>query len=179
MISGLSRVFRHPAYITLSIGVALVVFAFAVLLPNFSLLAQVLPSQSIELYDKISLVFNLFQSIQTNFTTLSATYTILIAIFFGMNVALFAYFIRRQKALIKSTNSAASIGGLVSGLFGIGCAACGTFILSWVLGLIGVVGIISYLPLGGEEFGILGVVLLVYSVVATANKINPPQVCKI
>lgn len=179
MIGGLSRVFRHPSYIALSVGVALVVFAFVVLLPNFSLLAQVLPSQSIELSNKISLVFNLFQSIQTNFTTLSATYTILIAILFGMNVALFAYFIRRQKALIKSTNSAASIGGLVSGLFGIGCAACGTFILSWVLGFIGIAGVISYLPLGGEEFGILGVVLLVYSVVATANKINSPQVCKV
>lgn len=177
MTGGLYRVFRHPVYIALSAGVALLVFAFAVLLPNFSLLTQVLPSQSIGLSDKVSLILSMFKSIQTNFTALSATYTILISILFGVNVSLFTYFVRKQKAVIKSTNSVAGIGGLVSGIFGIGCVACGTFILTWVLGLIGVAGIISFLPLGGEEFGILGVVLLVYAVVVTAKKINAEQIC--
>lgn len=178
MISGLSKVFRHPVYIAISVIIALLVFTFAVLLPNFALLSQVIPSQSISLDDKISLIFSLFESIQTNFTTLSATYTILISILFGINVSLFAYFIRRQKEVIKSTSPVASIGGLVSGIFGIGCAACGTFILTWVLGLIGVAGIISYLPLRGEEFGILGVILLLYSVVITSKKISSPQTCE-
>ena len=177
MINGLYRVFRNPLYIVLSACVALAVFTFAVLLPNFTLLSQILPSQSIELSDKVSLIFSLFESIQTNFTAVSATYTILIAILFGMNVSLFTYFVRKQKTVIKGTNSVAGIGGLVSGMFGIGCAACGTFILTWVLGLIGAVGLISFLPLRGGEFGILGVVLLVYAVVATAKKISKPQVC--
>lgn len=179
MIAGLYRVFSNPVYIVLSVGIALVVFTFAVLLPNFPLLSQILPSQSIELSDKVSLIFSLFESIQTNFTAVSATYTILIAILFGMNVSLFTYFVYKQKAIIKGTNSVAGIGGLVSGIFGIGCAACGTFILTWVLGLIGAASIISFLPLGGEEFGILGVVLLVYAVVVTAKKISTPQVCAI
>jgi len=179
MIDGLYRVFRHPTYIALSVGIAVLVFSFAVLLPNFPLLSQILPSQSIELGDKISLIFSLFESIQTNFTTVSATYTILIAILFGMNVSLFVYFIRKQKAIIKSADSVAGVGGLVSGIFGIGCAACGTFILTWVLGLFGIVGIISFLPLGGEEFGILGVILLIYAVVVTAKKISKPQMCEV
>ena len=96
-----------------------------------------------------------------------------------MNVSLFTYFVRKQKAVIKSTNSVAGIGGLVSGIFGIGCAACGTFILTWVLGFIGAASIISFLPLGGEEFGILGVALLVYAVVVTAKKISKAQVCEV
>ena len=179
MIVGLYKVFCRPVYIILSVGVTLTVFTFAVLLPNFLLLSQILPSQNIGFGNKVSLIFSLFESIQTNFTAVSATYTILIAILFGMNVSLLAYSIRKQKAAVKTTNSGAGIGGLVSGIFGIGCASCGTFILAWALGLVSAAGIISFLPLGGEEFGILGVILLVYSVVITANKIGVPQVCEI
>ena len=70
------------------------------------------------------------------------------------------------------------IGGLVSGIFGIGCASCGTFILTSVLALVGAGGIVSFLPLGGEEFGILGVVLIGYATYWTAKKIEEPLVCK-
>jgi len=177
MFDGIYRVFRHPAYVTLSMGVALLVFTFAVLLPNFPLLSQVIPSQSISLDNKISLIFSLFESIQTNFTTLSATYTILISVLFGINVSLFTYFIRKQKEVIKATNAVTGIGGLISGLFGIGCAACGTFILTWVLGLVGATSTISLLPLGGEEFGILGVILLLYSTYIILKKMGESTVC--
>ena len=73
----------------------------------------------------------------------------------------------------------AGIGGLVSGVFGIGCAACGTFIFTSVLALFGVGGILAYLPFGGEEFGFLGVALLVYSVYSLTKKITDPLVCPI
>ncbi|QSH39141.1 hypothetical protein JXR01_02430 [Candidatus Kaiserbacteria bacterium] len=177
MMDGIYKVFRSPFYIALSVGIALLIFTFAVLLPNFALLWQILPSPSIELRDKVTLVLSLSESIKTNFTVVSATYTILIAILFGVNVSLFAYFVRKQKTIIRGTNSMAGVGGLISGIFGIGCAACGTFILTWILGFIGAAGIISFLPLGGEEFGILGVALLIYAVVTTAKKISEPQVC--
>ena len=72
-----------------------------------------------------------------------------------------------------------SIGGLVSGIFGIGCAACGTFIFTSVLTLFGVGGILAYLPFGGEEFGFLGVGLLLYSLYTLTKKITDPLVCPI
>lgn len=179
MMRGLGKVFRNVQYILLALGVAFVVFAFAVLLPNTKLLAQVIPDMSIPLGAKLALIGSLFGAIQTNFTLLSASYTIAIAVLFGVNIALFVYYIRAQRGALGGTNSAAGIGGLVSGIFGIGCAACGTFILTWVLGLVGAAGLLSVLPLGGEEFGILGVILLLYAVGITAQKINSPQVCSV
>jgi len=173
------KIFKDIRYVGLASVVALIVFAFAVLIPNTKLLTQIIPNLNISLVVKLNLIFSLFGSIQTNFTILSASYTIAIAILFGINVALFLHYVRNQRTGATKINGAAGIGGLVSGIFGIGCAACGTFILTWVLSLIGAAGIISFLPLGGEEFGILGVILLILSIRMIAKKIISPQTCSV
>jgi len=68
-------------------------------------------------------------------------------------------------------------GACASGLFGVGCAACGTFVLSPVLSFVGASGLIALLPFGGEEFGALGVAMLAFSLVLTARKIGEPLAC--
>ena len=78
---------------------------------------------------------------------------------------------------IMAKNTTFGIGGLVSGVFGIGCASCGTFILSALLGFAGVAGAVAFLPFGGEEFGILGVVLWGFSVYVISKKITGPKIC--
>jgi hypothetical protein len=179
VIKEILKIFRNVRYILLSSGIALVVFALAVLIPNASLLAQIIPDLSISLVVKMNLVFSLFGAIQTNFTILSASYTIAIAVLFGINISLFVYYVRNQRTGVTKINGAAGIGGLVSGIFGIGCAACGTFILTWFLGLIGAASLVAFLPLGGEEFGILGVILLIVSIRMVTKKITDPQTCSV
>jgi len=180
VLLGLKQVFGDIKYILLAAIVALATFTVAILLPNTKLVFQVVPDATIALGAKLRLLFSLFGSIQTNFTVVSAAYTIAIAVLFGINIALFAYYIRSRRSATAAggTNAAAGIGGVVSGMFGIGCAACGTFILTWVLGFIGAAGLISFLPLGGEEFGILGVLLLSFSVYMVAQKVQEAFVCK-
>lgn len=175
-------VFRKPKYLLIAIVVAVGVFTFAVWLPNFSLLSRVLhPDSAGSFSEKAHFLWSLYGSIGTNFTPVSATYTVAIAILFGVNVALFAYYIARARGGVRGVGStgAAGFGGLVSGIFGIGCAACGTFILTSVLTLFGVSGLLVILPLGGEEFGLIGVGLLIYSIYLLTKKINNPLVCKV
>ncbi len=131
--------------------------------------------------EKASFVWSLYGSIGTNFTVVSASYTIAIAILFGVNIALLAYYIARMRGGARrvGSTSAAGFGGLIAGIFGIGCAACGTFIFTSVLALFGASGFLAILPLGGEEFGLLGVLLLMYSIYLLAKKINDPLVCEI
>ncbi|HQU09423.1 MAG TPA: hypothetical protein PLV25_05630, partial [Opitutales bacterium] len=69
--------------------------------------------------------------------------------------------------------------GIASGVLGMGCAACGSFLLTSLLSLFGASWLLSYLPLAGGEFGILGVILLAVSLYMTAKKIQNPAVCKI
>lgn len=180
--SVLKTVFSKFRYLLIAVIVSLLVFSFAVWLPNFSLLSQVLhPDSAGTISEKANFVFSLYGSIGTNFSIVSASYTIAIAILFGINIALLAYYIRRARGGARNVGSsgAAGIGGLVSGIFGIGCAACGTFIFTSVLALFGATGLLVFLPFGGEEFGFIGVGLLVYSVYLLTKKINDPLVCDI
>lgn len=170
-------VFGKTLYVSIAVLTAAVAFTVAVWLPNFALVTQVVTSSSASLAEKVTFVTSLYGSIQTNFTVVSASYTVLIAILFGVSISMFVYYLRRQQGFIQSSASATGLAGLVSGFFGVGCAACGTFILTSVLGLIGAGGVLTYLPLGGEEFGFLGVGLLGYSIYKTSQLIQKPLVC--
>lgn len=177
----LLTVFKKPRYSFLAAVIALVVFTAAVWLPNLSLIGTVLTTSSATFFDKLSFLLSLYWAIGSNFTLFSAIYTVAIAILFGINLTLLIYYIRRVSGGVRGmkVTGAAGIGGLVSGIFGIGCAACGTFILTSVLTLFGATGFLALLPLQGEEFGILGVVLLMYSIYLLLKKIGDPLVCEI
>ena len=72
-----------------------------------------------------------------------------------------------------------SVGGLVTGVFGIGCAACGTFVLTPLLAAVGAGGLIAFLPFGGEEFGVLSTGILGFSIFLTSKKIQNPLICNV
>jgi hypothetical protein len=171
------EVFSEPKYVALSLGISTLVFSFSVWLPNWRLIFAVFASPEVSFLEAISIVFSLFLSIGTNFTVLSATYTVTIAILFGVNIALLAYYMSARRGSLRTHGGALGVGGLVSGIFGIGCASCGTFILTSVLALVGAGGAVAFLPLGGGEFGILGVALIGYATLLIARKISEPAVC--
>lgn len=93
------------------------------------------------------------------------------------------YFLKRRVKEVGKTKGqsgvAAGFLGITSGVFGVGCAACGSFILTSVLSLVGASGALAFLPFGGSEFGIIGVILLAIAIPMTAKQIENPLVCKI
>ncbi len=178
--AGLRQVFTQGRYILLAATTGLAVFIVATWLPNLGLVWQIVTSGSIPLADKAGILVALIGSIGTNFTIFSALSTIAIAVLFGANVAMIAYYFGMRRQLVKragQTGTMASLGGLASGLFGVGCAACGTFVLGPVLTFVGASGLIALLPFGGEEFGALGVSMLGFSLVITARRIAEPVAC--
>src|SRR5262245_295964 len=159
----LKRAFTDPKYGVVAVISALAVFIFATWLPNLGLVWQIIRSASVPLADKLQILAALVGSIETNFTLFSALSTIAIAVLFGTNVVMVAYHLnlrRHFSAEGGKAGAAASLGGLASGLFGVGCAACGTFVLGPVLSLVGAGGVIALLPFGGQEFSVLGIGLL-------------------
>ncbi len=167
---------RIFAYILIGAIISFIVFSLAVFLPNLTLVWTIANSPAL-LSGKFALLVSLYGAIGTNFTLLAASYTILMSLLFGLNVALLIYLVRSRSVGAVGKDAAVSVGGLVSGILGVGCAACGTFILSAVLGLVGAAGLLTLLPLGGEEFGIVGVLLLAYTTYALVKKIREPNVC--
>lgn len=173
------QVFSQTRYAAVAIAVAVIVFVLSVWLPNWRLIIEVLYSFNISLFDKLLILTGLLGSIKTNFTFISAGYTIAIAVLFGVEISLLMFYIKNRRGLSVGSGAFTGFGGLVSGIFGIGCAACGTFLLTSILILFGAGWIITFLPLGGEEFGILGVALLAYSIYTISRKIQKPAVCEI
>ena len=167
------------SYVLIGALVAFVVFTISVWLPNFQFVSDVLFRLSGSFIEKLSLLGSLYGGIETNFTSFSALYTIAIAVLFGLNVSLLVFLIRQRRKASLGGVSVAGIGGFVSGIFGVGCAACGTFVLTSVLSLIGGGALLTALPLGGEEFGILGLLLLGYTTYTLLKKIQEPLVCEV
>ena len=174
----LIQILSKPMYLALVIVVGFLVFTSAIIIPNVAAVSSVFQS-SVTLSTKIQFMFSLYGSIGTNFTLISATYTVLIATFFGIQIALLTYYIRKARGGVMRIKGlgAMSLGGIISGALGIGCAACGTFILTSVLALFGGAGVLAYLPFGGEEFGIIGAGLLTYSIYLLLKKIDKPLTC--
>lgn len=175
----LSEVFSNISYILLAGTLTLFALAFAILLPNLGLIARIFNNTNASLTMKFSIVGNLLLGIQTNFTMFSAGYTIAIALLFGLNLAMIIYLIAKQRSLIGGKTLSVGMGGVLSGLLGIGCASCGAFLLTAVLSSIGAISLLAYLPLHGGELGVLGVVLLLISLVLVSKKITKPTTCKI
>jgi len=179
MLGVLLRVFRKPQYSGVALIVALILMGSALLLPNRQLLVGVLASDSIGFASKFSFVWSLLGSISTNFSPFSAAYLILVAVMFGINIALLIYYIRRRQ--LKDSDKSvqlANLGGAVSALFGIGCMACGSVVLTALFGIFGAGAVIAFLPLHGFEFGIIGIALLSFSIYYIIKRVNDPLVCQ-
>lgn len=178
----LAQVFSNGWYVLLAATIALVTFVLTTWLGNLGLVWQIATSVWLPLADKARILVSLIGSISTNFTIFSASCAFAIAALFGMNVAAIAYVFREQRQLVSQSGqfaTATSLGGLVSGLFGIGCAACGAFVLSPALVFVGAGALVALLPFGGEEFGALGVGMLSLSLFMTSKKIGQPVLCRV
>src|SRR3989344_4815205 len=171
-------VFKSWTFAAVAITVSTIVFAVTTWLPNVRLLWSIWSDSSLPIADKLTFPIRLLESITTNFTTLSALYTVAIALLAGINIAFIAYLIGQQRERISQSGATAAVFGILSGTVGMGCAACGSLILTSLLGTVGGTGLVVALPLRGGEFGIIGVVLLGVSTYFLARQITKPLVCE-
>ena len=174
----ISIVFTQLSYLLIALTTGFAVISIAVWLPNVSLILTVLMSGTASVLEKLHFLVSLYGGIATNFTLLSATYTALIAVLFGIYIALLVFVIRRQRQF-AGTQSIAGAGGVIGGFFGIGCAACGSVIFTTFGTALGAGAFATLLPFGGQEFGIIGVLLLLFAIFGIAQKIEGTNICVI
>lgn len=178
-VQTLSRVFRRPLFLLIAVVTTSLTLVSIVWWQNWKLIVFIFSQPDATLLMKLHFLLSLLGGLGTNFSLLSAVLTCTVVILLGMQVSLLIFYIKRVKKGTRRmfhTNSASMI-GILSGLFGIGCAACGSIIATTVLTTIGAGGLLLYLPLHGSEFGLLGVGLLLYSIWLLLRKINDPFVC--
>lgn len=171
------QVFRNPAYITIAGTLAVAAFLFSIWFPNLGLIGEVLQTSSASVGTKVNFLASLVGGITTNFSVLSAGYIVLISSLFGVNVAMIIYYLRQKRAFVSKRELTVGAGGIASGVLGIGCAACGSFLLSSTLSLASASGAVALLPLKGGEFRIVSIALLSTSLYLIGRKIIEPLIC--
>lgn len=171
------RIIQRPQYLFIMLIVSLSLIAVATLLPNIQLIRQVMMGNVMNTQEKITLLGSLLGSLETNFTTVSRSLLIISSVLTGMQVALVTYFIR-QRTKVQQTVGMSFV-GTVFNLLGIGCASCGSVIISSFLGISTMALIVGGLPFKGQEFSVIGILVLLFAMKQTVNKINSPEACVI
>jgi hypothetical protein len=175
----LQDVFRRPRYVFLAAMTAAIVLILALWLPNVVLLREIGLSDSVPLAAKLRIFAGLIGSITTNYSFAAGAALVLASLLFGVNVSLFFHGAagRWRAGRFAGSGLLATFGGLASSSVGIGCAACGTFVLGPVLTLLGAGSLMASFPFGGEEFIVIGIGLLAIALVLQARAIAQPIVC--
>ncbi len=151
-------VFARPYYILVGIIAAFLMLSFSVLILNASLIFDPI-SMGYSAFSKVILLLKLLGGMITNNTFFSAAIMIITSLLAGINIALLAFRIKSLKSLnYKETGSSA--GGTITSIMASGCSSCGISVLS----MIGLAGGLTFLPFGGLEFGLIGIILLLFSI---------------
>lgn len=144
------------ALVAAVVGLSLFVFSLNVPLVRFALSGDLSPGT------RTTLLASLYPFVGTAFDRLQSTLLVVVAVLFGVDVALVAYHLREHGASL-SAGGGSAVGGVL-GALGAGCAACGSAVLVGVLSLLGVSTSLLFLPLEGLEFSLLAVVALALSI---------------
>ena len=173
----LAKIIRRPKYMLVTILVTLTMIAFAAWLPNLHLITKTMTSKTITLWQKTNLVTSLLGSLQTNFTPLSRTIMIVSATLTGIQSSLLVYYLRQSIRIQREMG--VSLAGVATSLLGVGCASCGSVVLTSLVGFGSATTVLGILPFRGREFGFLGIIILLIAISFTLKKINQPYVCEV
>ncbi|OJI06859.1 hypothetical protein BK004_01835 [bacterium CG10_46_32] len=172
MIAALKTVFFRPQYLLLAIGISIMLFLMVTWLPNRSLLLFSLSSDVVPFWGLIAQSYGFFLANETPARAIVDSMVIALS---GINIALLWYYVAHRIAMDRRIG--VGVVGTMVGLLGVGCAACGSVILTSVFG-IGLAGsFLGFLPFGGIEFGVLGLCALGFSISILAKRIEHPLVC--
>jgi hypothetical protein len=160
-----------------TILVALILIAFAAWLPNLHLITKAMTSSTMTLWQKTNVAASLLGSLETNFTPLSRNLTILSATLTGIQSSLLIYYVRRSIQIQKEVG--ASVAGIATSLLGVGCASCGSVVITSLIGFASATTLLRILPFRGQEFALVGIAILLSAISFTLKKINQSPACEV
>ncbi|MDB5260368.1 MAG: hypothetical protein JWN37_599 [Candidatus Nomurabacteria bacterium] len=154
----------------------IVLFLLLLIVENGSETSQVLSFDLLPLFERLSLAFTTFFNISDTFTTSTLILAILGSLLAGINISM-AYTYMKSRGDIIIRSGLYSGMGLILAILGIGCVACGTALLSVVLGFFGFSAMLNLLPYQGLEIGYIGIIFLFIATYSLAQKVAAPGVC--
>lgn len=162
-----------PVYAVFAVVVAVAALSLFVFSQNVSFVSFV-ATAPYPLATRVSILLELFPFVGTSYGPLTGLALLAVSALTGVNIALVTYHIREHGLAVEQSGGSAV--GVVLGLLGAGCAACGSAILAGLLSLVGGAGLVTLLPLEGLEFSLLAAVVLVLSMYWLADGMRGGQI---
>lgn len=177
LIKTVFHVLTKPGYFILSFCFALLFLLIVILTSNLSLIYGVVSGTALTIGQKMVYVASLLTTFKTHYSTSWQILIIVTALLFGINLSLLIYFLKQRSKIYKSAGL--SLFGMMSALVGTGCAACGSVILTSVIGFSATLAFFAVLPLKGLEFGLISLILIILSIGLIVKNINRSGICKV
>ncbi len=161
----------------LVIIIATIVFAAMLLLfQNGKAALDVISFDILPLGKRLTLAISTLFDITNTFSAGALILAVLGSFVGGINLSLAYTYMRLRGEVILHSGLYSGI-GLLFAFFGVGCAACGTALLSVVLGFFGFSAMLNVLPYQGQEIGYIGLIILCIATYTLAHKVAVPNVC--
>ncbi len=171
------RVFSRVRYVLIALLVTFSVIAGISLAWNWRLMLAYLTDPYISLADAFVRSITLFLNFFVTVVQYEYGYIALCAVLIGIYIALLSAVIRIRSVFSTSGTVTGTL-GMILGMFGTGCAACGTLLLNSLLySTLGATFAANVLNIPFLPF--IGIGLLLISIVSLSRMINKPPVCDI
>ena len=170
-------VLSKPWFVVLALLVTTILVAINSLLPQRDLIATIFTSDSFDGATRAKIVGSLLLTFGVNVTLTGKVLFAIITITAGISISLLVYYLKNRIKFDLAGGT--STLGIFLSLIGVGCASCGSVILSSVIGLSATGAFVGFLPLQGLEIGLLSLSLLMWSIYSVSKKIQNPLLCKV
>ncbi len=172
-----AKVFTRPGYIAVGAGSSFALLILSLWLASARLIGFILGTSFFSPAAKIRGVAEVLWGSFAASRPSQLVVTLVTALLFGLNTAMTVYYLRCRISLQRSAG--ASIVATIFGILGVGCASCGSVLLSSIFGTAAAAGLLHELPYDGLEFGLIGAVIMAGAVWYTARKVATPEACPI
>jgi len=156
-----------PRYALLALAYALLAVSVFVFARNLAVLQQVVLFGDLPIGARLSVLVGMYPGFGPAYTPAQTVLLVVTGGLIGVNLALVSYHLLEHRVSLRGGSG--SIGGVVLGTLGAGCASCGSALLVGLLSLVGASGLLTALPLDGLEFALLAVGTLLLSIYWVAS----------
>jgi hypothetical protein len=171
-LKSIKKILSKKNYFLIATITALTFFSLNIFLKNFKLIESMISKLSLKEY--INLIFSLFIGGIKENALHSTLIMILISILLGITISLMHFKLKSNNSIKKNISKSGTAGAILGATVPV-CAPCGLGLLS----LIGLGGVLTYLPYQGTELGFLSIGLLSYSILHMGKDLSDCKSCKI
>jgi hypothetical protein len=177
MFSTFIHILKHPKNIIALVFGSFITFTILRILPVFEILKNSYKIPNIGIARKFDLFWDYSFRSFCDISSGEQFLILVLSILTPFNIILFIIFVRRQRRMLSKRSFAASVSGMLLGLFGVGCLSCGVLILAPLITFLGLGAYLGNFAQYAITISYVGMILVIISSIYLLKKISEPFIC--